>query len=256
MSNSNFEQEKKWLLNEKYNGRKSKEFLNDLEKLKQGYPLAFLIGNQPFLNCKIDLEFKPLIPRPETEFWVDDFMKRWGVRNLASPNSAPTFLDIFSGSGCIGIALLKNIQNCNVDFSEINPLYIKQIKKNIKINNLKKRNYNIFTSDIFKNIPPKKYNCILANPPYISKSSIKQVQKSVLDYEDQNALFANDDGLYFIKKTIIEGQKFLKKNGEIWIEFDSQQEKKIKEFLKNIKYKNYEFWIDQYKKKRVIIIRF
>jgi methylase of polypeptide subunit release factors len=61
-------QEERWLLEEKYGGRKCEAFSADLKKLKSGFPLAYLIGHQPFLNCKIDLEFKPLIPRPETEF--------------------------------------------------------------------------------------------------------------------------------------------------------------------------------------------
>ena len=60
--------EEGWLLNEKHNGEKTKAFFNDLKKLRSGFPLAYLIGNQPFLNCVIDLEFRPLIPRPETEF--------------------------------------------------------------------------------------------------------------------------------------------------------------------------------------------
>jgi len=55
-------------LEEKYNGEKSSAFFSDEKKLNSGTPLAYLIGNIDFINTKIDLEFKPLIPRPETEF--------------------------------------------------------------------------------------------------------------------------------------------------------------------------------------------
>jgi methylase of polypeptide subunit release factors len=62
------EKEKQWLLEEKYNGEKCEAFFTDLKKLEDGVPLAFLIGHIDFINTKINLEFKPLIPRPETEF--------------------------------------------------------------------------------------------------------------------------------------------------------------------------------------------
>jgi methylase of polypeptide subunit release factors len=77
-------------------------------------------------------------------------------RNLAPPNFAPQILDIFSGSGCIGISILKNKKNIFVDFAEINPNFIQQIKKNLKINQIENKNWKIFQSDIFKNLPTKK----------------------------------------------------------------------------------------------------
>jgi release factor glutamine methyltransferase len=135
---------------------------------------------------------------------------------VAGEASHPSqILDLFSGSGCIGLSLLKNCQNIEVDFGEIKKENISQIKKNIQINNLENKNFQIFQSDIFKNIPQKKYNFILSNPPYISKNRKFSVQKSVLENEDPLALFAKDDGLYFIKKIILDGQNFLKKKGQI-----------------------------------------
>ena len=243
--------EEKWLLKEKYNGEKSSAFFADLKKLNTGTPLAYLIGNIPFLDCIIDLSFMPLIPRTETEFWVNDFIKQH--QNKTSIE----ILDIFSGSGCVGLGVLKNLKNVNVDFAELNPEYIKQIKKNLKLNfSAIPKRWKIFKSNVFGNIPLKKYDVILANPPYIAKNRKKKVQNSVLKNENYSTLFANDNGLYFIKKIITEGQNYLKPSGEMWIEFDSWQVPLINEFLKKQKIKNYKFWVDQYNKKRVLIINF
>ena len=254
MKNSNFKKEKIWLLDEKYNGQKCEAFLTDLKKLKKGYPLAYLIGNQPFLNCVIDLAYKPLIPRPETEFWANDFIEKQKKRHLVSPNASIQILDIFSGSGCIGLGVLKNLQNSKVDFAELDENYIKQIQKNLILNKISKDRYNIFQSDVFNNIPLKKYNAILANPPYIPKSKISQVQNSVLEYENHNTLFADSDGLFFIKKLIFESPKYLKKDGQLWIEFDASQKEEIEQILKTKKIKKYKFWKDQFKKYRVLIM--
>ncbi len=246
------------LLEEKYNGIKSKDFLEDVKKLRLNYPLAYLIGNIDFINIKIDLEFRPLIPRPETEFWIYEYIfpKIKNNEDFVSQNHSLKILDIFSGSGCIGISLLNNFEKIFVDFGEIKKENILQIKKNIQINNLEKTNFNIYQSDIFEQIPKKKYNLILANPPYISKDRIDTVQKSVLDFEDERALFANDDGLSFIKKLIQKFKNYLEKNGELWIEFDPWQKELILDFLEKEKIQNFEFKEDQYKKERFLKIIF
>ena len=134
-----FEQEKRWLMKEKYGGRECAAFSADVEKLENGVPLAYLIGNMPFLGCTIDLEYKPLIPRPETEFWVNDFIK-----NEIDETPRYKILDLFAGSGCIGIGILKNCQNCSVNFGEKNSNFIKQIKKNLKLNKINKKNMKFY----------------------------------------------------------------------------------------------------------------
>jgi len=251
--NDILKQEESWLLKEKYKGEKKPAFFADLEELKKGIPLAYIIGNMPFLDTVIDLEYKPLIPRSETEFWVNDFINE--IKLKKQDVDGFQILDIFSGSGCIGIGILKNLTNTKVDFSEINENYIKQIEKNLLLNNINNLRYNIFQSNIFNNIDKDlKYDVILANPPYISKDRKNEVQESVLMNEDHDALFVQDNGLYFLKQIIIEGKKFLKKNGQIWIEFDPWQVDLINIFLKKEDIENYVFWKDQYKKNRVLIV--
>ena len=60
-----------WLLEEKYNGEKTDSFFTDCRKLALGEPLGYIIGHVPFLNTKIHLDSRPLIPRPETEYWTE-----------------------------------------------------------------------------------------------------------------------------------------------------------------------------------------
>ena len=293
-----FEKEKRWILEEKYNlnneslldDNKKINFDKDIVRLQNHEPLAYIIGNMPFLNCVIDLEYRPLIPRSETEFWVNNFIqndlkKRIEEKNKKEEKEENIFqkdkieiLDIFSGSGCIGTSVLKEVENLKnkfqnifVDFSEINENFIKQIEKNIEKNlidkkdkkddkfknNLKKNivqkgKWKIYKSDIFKNLPQKEWDFILANPPYIPKN--KKIDISVKNFEDYNSLFAEDNGLYFIKKIIIAGLKKLKKDGRIFIEFDETSKDKIEEFLKKNNLKKYQFKKDQYDNWRVLMI--
>ncbi len=241
--------EKQWLLEEKYKGVETPEFLSDLEKLESGTPLAYLIGSVPFLGCSIDLSSKPLIPRPETEFWVDYVLKKY------VPEHSPyRILDIFSGSGCIGIAILKNREKIFVDFAELKLTHCRQIEENLTANNIPKDQYNIFQSDIFSTLPQEKYDFIFANPPYISELRKDTVDSSVLEHEDPDALFAKDDGIFYIKELIKQIPKFLQENGYMFIEFDPWQKELLENYIQT-KNLDYEFLLDQYEKTRVLIIQ-
>lgn len=241
------EQEKKWLLDEKYNGNSCQEYINECALIDDGIPVAYLIGNIEFLGCHIDLEYKPLIPRPETEYWTDNFIKQNKDKNNLE------ILDLFSGSGCIGIAAYKNLDSM-VDFGDIDQKNILQIKKNLEIN-FADQHFNVFRSDVFSNIPTKKYDFILANPPYIDRAKSGQVQGSVINNEDDHALFADQQGLKFVYQLINEGTNYLTPNGEIWLEFDSWQTNLLDDYLKNNVSWNHSYLKDQYKKDRVLILK-
>ena len=223
-------------------------------------PLEYVRGFTDFLECKIDLSKRPLIPRPETEFWVEKAIKDiltyssligcccWQKKHQIK------ILDMFSGSGCIGIAVLKNIKNSRVDFSDSDKNCLEQIKINLKINRIKSGRYRIIKSDILKVINPSspqflraKYDFVFANPPYIALKNKNKVQKSVLKYEPRKALFGGNDGLFYIKK-------FLNSGGIIFMEFSPEQKKEIQKLILKYKYKNYKFYKDQYKKWRWVWI--
>ena len=252
MSDEILKNEKRWLLEEKYGGnvlaKESSEYLSDIKKLESGYPVAYLIGNVDFLGCHIDLESKPLIPRPETEFWVKEIIDEH--KNSESLK----VLDLFSGSGCIGLSILKNINNCQVDFGELKQEHVDQIDKNISINSLDNTAYNVYQSDVLSSIPEGEYDLILTNPPYIDKTKKETVQISVLDNEDPDALFADDQGLFFVKKIIDEGFTYLKDGGKIYIEYDPWQTDLIREYLDSKGISKYKYWKDQFGKNRVVII--
>src|SRR3989344_8156430 len=118
-------QDTKWLLQEKYNGVQSAAFLRDCERITAGEPLDYVIGFSRFLGCTIDLLERPLIPRTETEWWVEKILDR-----LRRPTSQSRVLDMFAGSGCIGVALLKPLAGMRVDFIDVEAKCIRQVKKN------------------------------------------------------------------------------------------------------------------------------
>ena len=119
------DKETEWLLKEKHNGEKTSAFFDDCERLKSGEPLAYVIGFVHFLDTKIWLDAKPLIPRPETEYWVKKAIETVCAEELL------TILDMCAGSGAIGVAVAKARSLARVDFVEINTSLHSNIIRNI-----------------------------------------------------------------------------------------------------------------------------
>ncbi len=250
----------------------------------EGVPIEYKKGYTRFLNCKIDLSKKVFIPRTETEFWVKKTIReiqnptlrrtqgcpeqRRGTKSkIQKYNSKLKILDIFSGSGCIGIAVLKNIENSCVDFIDIEDKAVAQIRINLKLNKISPKRYRIFKSDLFKELALRTssepqsnsrvegYNLIFANPPYVAEERIKEVQPEVLRHEPKRALLAGKGGLFFIRKFLKDAKNFLKNNGIIYLEIDPQQIEEIKKILKKYNYSEFNFYKDQFKKYRWLKIR-
>lgn len=232
-------------------------------------PIEYARGFTEFLGCKIDLSKKPLIPRKETEFWVAkaiNKIKEVSVKNTLSRDFSDGLrikvLDIFAGSGCIGITVLKRIPNSLCDFADSEENAIKQIKINLKINNINKKRYKIIKSDVFENIK-NKYDYIFANPPYIPEKNINLIQKSVLDFEPHTALFGGADGLLYIRRFLEGAKNHLNPGGIIFMEFDGStgspqapsQKSEIEKLYKKSNYKTCKFHKDQYGKWRYIMLK-
>lgn len=246
------QREKRWLLEEKYQGVESEEYLEDLERLETGEPLDFLIGSREFLGCQIDLSKRPLIPRNETEYWVKDLLS-----TLGTPSTQYRVLDLCAGSGCIGIAILKHIPHAHVTFGEINPDFIEQIQLNLTLNKISPERYEVIQSDLFENIGYSKdpmFDVIVANPPYIAENRRETVQDSVHDYEDHDSLYSPEDGLYHLKEIIKNLSGYLSPTGECYIEYDPWQTPLIDNILKEDGSLSCDFLEDQYGKTRILVL--
>ena len=139
-------QDRAWLLRDKYAGRETADFLADVKRLEEGEPLDYVIGWREFLGCRIDLSERPLIPRMETEWWTESVIEKIGQQPAK-------VLDIFAGSGCIGLAILKHCPQAEVTFVDSEENCVRQIRKNLKINQLKAE---VFQSDIFSSFVSSK----------------------------------------------------------------------------------------------------
>ena len=240
-----------WLIRDKYSGDKTADLSKDLERIRQGEPMDYVIGWSDFCGCRIGLDSRPLIPRSETEFWTSKAIE--AIKK--SKKESPRCLDIFSGSGCVGIAILKHIPNAHVVFAEKSTKFCRQIKQNLEQNGIAEERYKIIRANVFRPFEAEnfseKFDYILANPPYIPEERKDKLDKSVTDWEPQEALFAKDDGLLIIKRFLSEVKDHLNLGGQVWLEFDISQNLTIKELAEG-KFSNIVFHKDQYSRWRFV----
>jgi len=209
--------EETWLLNDKYHGVKSDAYLADVEKLKQGEHLAYLIGWVPFLGCHIGLESRPLIPRPETEWWTEQVIRHLRTRK----GDILECLDLFSGSGCIGVAILTHEPRSRMVFGDIEASHLTTIKKNIVRNKVALSRTRMVKTDVFSHIHTS-FDIITANPPYIDEVKRAHLDRD-LGIEPSTALYAPDHGLHYIDTFLAQVQSHLRPGGVAFLEFDTEQ---------------------------------
>jgi release factor glutamine methyltransferase len=213
--------DEQWLLREKFGGEKSAAFFAACERLTAGEPLAYLIGHVPFLGCTIHLDSHPLIPRSETEFWAERFIMELQKRQEDVTARQPHILDLCAGSGCIGVAVAKQVPVARVDFAEVDARHLPTITKNLEVNDIDPTRTTIIKSDLFSNIT-NRYTHILTNPPYIDPS-LDRAEPSVKTYEPHNALYGGQSGLVYISAILAGAASHLSPSGQLWLEHEPEQ---------------------------------
>jgi len=211
-----YEKELTWLLHEKYAGKETPEYLRDKERVLSGEPVDYVIGWRDFLGCRIYLNYRPLIPRIETEYWVEMLIE--GMRKRP-----PTrVLDLFTGSGAIGIAVAKAFPDAEVVLSDLNTSALEQVRENIEQNGVRAT---VVRSNIFERIDGV-FDLITANPPYLPYGS-SDVAEATKTHEPHDALYAKEEGMEFIRELLENARQHLLPDGILAIEFDDPQRSMI-----------------------------
>lgn len=224
----------------------SKNIDRDIRLLKKDYPIQYLIGYSNFYGYDIKVTPSVLIPRPETEGLVEETLKEIKKRKYDNP----IVMDMCTGSGCIALTIKKELPNSEVYAIDKSIRALNIARENF-INNKVKIYY--MRSNLFNNIPkyPSKYDVIISNPPYISKT--EKIANSV-KREPKLALYSKDDGLYHIKKIILKGYELLNDNGFISLEIGETEKDRLTTFLDDNNFKNYELKKDLVNKIRYLFI--
>ena len=193
------------------------------ERRLSGEPVAYITGEWEFYSLPVFVNADTLIPRADSEVLVDCAIKR--LRSIASPQ----VLDLCAGSGCLGIAVSKNVQGVELTLADISPGALEMCEKNARQSGIAT---NIAVFDALE-APPEalRYDMILCNPPYITTDEIKALDKSVRDYEPFLALDGGGDGLRFYRAIAAKWKNTLKTGGYVLLECGAGQAEDVRDIL-------------------------
>ena len=209
-----------------------------LKRRLHSEPIAYILKRKEFFSKNFYVNKNTLIPRPDTELLVEKILKVNKKKN-------PYIFDIGTGSGCIILSLLQNIENSRGVAIDISKKALDLAKKNAQKMKLNKKCK--FVHKPIEKIYGYKFDLIVSNPPYIPVYQIKNLSKDIKQFEPRNALDGGNDGLDVIKKVIYKSTTILKKNGLLAIEIGNEQYKKVLQILNLYGFRN-RFLIKDYQK--------
>lgn len=209
-------------------------FQTALFHLISGIPYQYVIGYTEFFGCKILVNPNVLIPRPETEELI-----AWIYNDFKNKNEEVNIMDLCSGSGCIAIALAKNLKS-EVSALEIDEKAMELAKKNAE-NNLVSINFiqaDLLNTTNHKIKDNEKYDIIVSNPPYIREYEKEAMDSRVVDHEPKKALFVPDNDPFIFYRSIIHfSQKNLTAHGSVYVEINQDLGEKTRRLF--LDYFNY-----------------
>lgn len=217
---------------------------------REKFPVQYLLNEQEFYGRKFYVDKGVLIPRQDTEILVEkmiDTLKDKVLKNEIHPK----ILDIGVGSGIIGITAALEIESSYVLGVDISDKALETAKKNKEI--LKVSNIKFLKSDLFENVEFREFDMIVSNPPYISLNEVGIMSDDTLLHEPSEALFAENDGLYFYYEICQKASDYLADFGYLLFEIGYKQGKNVVKIMASSGFKNIEVVKDLAGLDRVVI---
>lgn len=199
------------------------------KRREQGEPLAYILGERGFYKNVFFVGPGVLIPRPETEFVVEEALKLF-------PAHGPKYFAEFGfGSGCIGLSLLKEWSNADLIAIEKSTEAFYWAEKNTQKLQLENR-VELLNEDVLMATLEKKFSLVVSNPPYIAQGD-ENVEPHVQKFEPHAALYSGVSGLECLATWSRKAWEILEEKGYLIFEFGSGQTADVCRIIEEEKFK-------------------
>ena len=193
-----------------------------ISRRKDREPVAYIMGNWEFMGLTFKVTGDVLIPEQDSEFLVEEALRHCedGMR----------VLDLCTGSGCIGLSILKYTNETKAVCTDISGAALAIAGENADSLGLLDR-VNFTETDLFPESGQEKFDVIVSNPPYIRSDVIETLEPEVRDYEPRLALDGSEDGLSFYRRIADKAPEYLYSSGYLIMEIGYDQAEAVKELL-------------------------
>ena len=212
-------------MNIQINEKQERQFYKLIVERINGKPISRIRGWREFWSHRFKLNESTLDPRPESELLVEKavFFAR---SKLLHKNENLRLLDLGTGSGCLLLSCLSELEHAVGIGIDISQEAIIQARENAQLLKLKERS-EFFRSNWFEGLRNLKFDIILCNPPYISREEKQDLQDEVLIFDPEQALFSDKKGLADYEIIFSNLAKYLNSNGIALIEIGYNQLERV-----------------------------
>lgn len=197
-----------------------------LRRREQGEPLAYILGKWEFMGLPMELTRNVLIPRTDTEVLAERAIE------LVRERPQSRVLDLCCGSGCIGISVAANAENCRVVLADVSEEVLRVARVNCRLNGVTGR-VNCLRTDAREQNQSMMglFDIVCCNPPYIPTGDLETLDDSVKKFEPLLALDGGRDGLDFYRAIVCNFRPCLKKSGWLLFEVGIGQAEQVEQLL-------------------------
>ena len=222
-----------------------------VKQAADGKPIAYLTGSKEFFSLAFEVSPDVLIPRPETELLVERIvhMVRRGGMKLES------ILDLGTGSGCIAIALARNLPDVKIFASDVSEAALALAQKNAERLGVAQR-IEFRAGDLLEPwTDAGPFDAIASNPPYIAEHEAESLPRNVRDFEPRSALFAGADGLDVIRRLVDDSHTQIADGGHLLFEVAYNQAPSVRNLLDETRWRDIVTYRDGAQHERVVHAR-
>src|SRR2546429_6120776 len=200
----------------------AERFSTLLARRAAGEPTQHLTGKQEFGGLEFEVTPDVLIPRPETEHLIEVALDRFAVRERRAGRKQTLtgeglqIADIGTGSGCIAIALAKELPGATIYATDISPAALAVACGNAARHKVADR-VRFLEGDLLGDVPPL-LDLVVSNPPYIGRREAATLMREVRDHEPEIALYGGEEGYEFYADLIAQAATHLKPSGILVLE--------------------------------------
>jgi release factor glutamine methyltransferase len=190
----------------------------------EGCPVAYLVGRKEFFSLELEVSPAVLIPRPDSEVVVVEFLQ------LAKLMTLPSVVDIGTGSGNLAVSIAKQHKGAQVTAVDLSPEALAVAQRNAAKHGLADR-VRFVQGDLFAPLGDERFDVVVSNPPYIPTADIAGLAPGVRNYEPHLALDGGADGFAVFDRLIEGAEQHLNPGGHLLVEIGSPQEGPARERL-------------------------